>query len=224
MAGSDAFKQMIGGLQKFQQRLAALSELKRFSERPLSPEDMEKEHGKISPEEYEPYDSFLLFNLANELSQPLTAFAHAEHGEEEKLENIPSVVFEIHELLKDMRTEYLPAKKYEQQFVKFIKEETGLPPYAFRDYNKERDTATSLVSAPHFAEVSSTLTEINRDLVRRKIAQGNDFLREATQLAYDTEKIDAEEYAYRMGAYCVSHPCGKCLMYTLTCTQEPASP
>ena len=87
-----------------------------------------------------------------------------------------------------------------------------LPPYAFKDYD--------LGKGERFAEVSATYTEAKREDVRHKIAAGNTFVRRITQLAYDSGKIDAEEYHYRMGSYCNNEPCDKCLIYTLTCKKE----
>ncbi len=85
----------------------------------------------------------------------------------------------------------------------------GFPPYAFRDYGQP--------ATPQFREVSSTYTEIPREQVHREIAKGNPVVRDATQLAYDSGKMNEQEYRYRMGNYCQQKQCGKCLLYTLTC-------
>jgi hypothetical protein len=81
-----------------------------------------------------------------------------------------------------------------------------LAPYAFA---KQRD----------FSEVSTVYTEHKRDEVKNAIRQGDVLIRKATQLAYDSDKIDKQEYQYRMGNYCDTNPCGKCLIYTATCEE-----
>ncbi len=87
----------------------------------------------------------------------------------------------------------------------------GFPLYAFRNYGDQTN--------PAFHELSSTYTEIPPEKVRREVAKGNPFVRDATQLAYDSGKITEPEYRYRMGGYCRQQACGKCILYTLTCTK-----
>ncbi len=87
----------------------------------------------------------------------------------------------------------------------------GFPLYAFHNYGDETN--------PAFHELSSTYTEIPPEKVRREIVGGNPFVRDATQLAFDSDKITEQEYRYRMGSYCQRNQCGKCLLYTLACAK-----
>jgi len=209
---TESFKKLRGELDAFQTRINHLGSLK---EGKVTLADIEEQYGKIPPEEYAPYDGSFLHNTQPLIGMPLLTLEINEHLQ--TLENIPSVINDIRAGLSGAANKYPPARKYEQKFDQFIREETGLPPYAFKDYGD--------AEANHkFAEVSSTLTEIDRDVARRKIAQGNDFFRQATQLAYDTGKMSREDYSYRMENYCARNPCGKCVIYTLTCTPEPAVP
>ena len=108
--------------------------------------------------------------------------------------------------------------KLHERLEKLTKEKFLLPPYAFHDYAVKSSFSDLLKERKHsFAEVSSTYTEYSREEVQKSIRRGNDFVRKATQLAYDSGKIDKQEYEYRMGTYCKSNECGPCLIYTLPC-------
>src|SRR3989344_5609265 len=70
-----------------------------------------------------------------------------------------------------------------------------------------------------YAEMGTVRLEIPPNRVAMSIASGNEFLRKATQVAYDVGKIDQLEYQQRMGFYCDVFPqnCGKCIVYKRTC-------
>ncbi|MBI2666371.1 hypothetical protein HYX13_02050, partial [Candidatus Woesearchaeota archaeon] len=131
-------------------------------------------------------------------------------------------------VLKEAARVYPPLQKEYRQFVRFVEESTGgLPAYAFRNYAKTKEESFYGIRSirflgEDFQEAASTSTEIDRDEARRAINQGKKFVREVTQLNYDTGKISRDEYEYRMGNYCKNNACGKCLAYTLTCEPETA--
>ena len=132
----------------------------------------------------------------------------------QEVKDLPDVISETEASLESFSEKYPPSAEAHKKFVQLIQNKFLLPPYAFRDYGDGGP------GEHRFAEVSSTFTEVDKEDVRRGISQGNTFIRDATQLAYDSSKISREEYEYRMGNYCENNQCGKCLIYALTCTPE----
>jgi len=83
---------------------------------------------------------------------------------------------------------------------------------------------TYIFSGPPYSEASTVSLEPSPEVAAVMIANGNEFQRQTTQLAYDTGKIGKLEYYKRMGTYCSNNPCGKCLEYIWHCDPNKPHP
>ncbi len=190
-------------------------------------EKIRKEAGvNIKPEDFQVYDSetgkYMYFppeflwvegDIFSRRIDPLDL--DAKQAEGLKIEETASYVHEMDVALGKLG-EWQPL--YKSLKTQFDKIETSLPKYVFRDYGGDFEEL-SPITKHEFSEVSAVYSEIPKEKVRTAIRKGDEFIRKATQLAYDSDKINKQEYQYRMGSYCNKNPCGKCLIYTLTCEE-----
>ncbi len=91
---------------------------------------------------------------------------------------------------------------------------------SFLGYTPEEKKWFEEAEIPDFTEAGTVPLEPSAEKVPMMVLGGNKFARMTTQLGYDSGKISKEEYLQRMGGYCKSNLCGKCLEYKVLCTQE----
>jgi hypothetical protein len=129
----------------------------------------------------------------------------------------------------DVYLDYIPElNKYSNSFRSTIRIYSGLPyAYSLHNYNEEYG-----VDSGYFLEVSSTYAE--QPILERKklVNSGNklisDTYKKLTQIAFDSGKMDKEEFLTIMGkGYCKKKDCSDklCVEYKLLCCVEyPSSP
>lgn len=125
------------------------------------------------------------------------------------------------EVLKDSGAESEVGEKYYSEFEKIFQEETGLPYlYSSRNY---ADKSLDVFDSKYF-ELSATFKEMSYEQKVQKINSPNPQVsknaRALTQIAFDSGKMDVEEYKSLMGEnYCEKPNCcdRKCILYKLLC-------